>query len=74
VYEYIRNNGGFSNWDFLEIEKLFYNIMTPYEKKGTGWNFIMRSLNCVKPTRTSNEWYIDNKETQTEKFKIYYIK
>jgi hypothetical protein len=34
----------------------------------------MRSLNCVKPTRTSNEWYIDNKETQTEKFKIYYIK
>jgi hypothetical protein len=74
VYEYIRNNGGFSNWDFLEIEKVKCdNIYDALRKERYWLEFYNASLNCVKPTRTSNEWYIDNKETQTEKFKIYYI-
>lgn len=72
VYQIIRNNGGFENWDIIEVEK--YNAIDSNDslKRERYWiEFYKANLNIVKPTRTKQEFYEDNKEQFLERAKHY---
>ena len=62
-YQYIRNNGGWNNWDMIEIEK--YSCQNKDEAKERERHFIelfKSKLNIFIPTRTSKEYEKDNAE------------
>ena len=41
VYEKIRENGGFNNWDVVEIEKILVKILTKLvQERGSGLNIL----------------------------------
>lgn len=73
VYQFIRANGGWDNWDMIEIEK--YNAIDGYDakKRERYWiEELKANLNNNIPTKTSNEWYKENKEELKGKRKDYY--
>lgn len=62
IYEFIRNNGGWDNWSMIEVEKYPCNDCNEALKRERYWiEELNATLNIVKPTRTKNEWYIDNR-------------
>lgn len=51
VYEFIRNNGGFDNWDFIEIEKFPCNSKVEAQMRENYWYFKLNaSLNSISPS------------------------
>lgn len=70
IYKFIRDNGGWENWEVIEIEKcpcLDFEEACKIER-----NYIEKlnaSLNMVIPTRTTTEYYYDNKEKRLENHK-----
>ena len=63
IYKFIRENGGFSNWDMILIE--YYKCDTKLELEKREREVIENlkpSLNNRIPTRTYKEWCEDNKE------------
>lgn len=73
VYQFIRDNGGFDNWDMIEIER--YNAVDGYDatKRERYWiEELKATLNMVIPTRTQKEYRENNKEKLNEKHKKYY--
>ena len=74
VYRFIRNNGGWDNWDMVLIENNL-NVNNKLELHSKERQYIEKlkpSLNCSIPTRTKKEYYEDNKEVLLEKKKEYY--
>lgn len=89
VYQFIRDHGGFDNWDMIEICKV--DCVDKREAERNERKHIEdlgASLNKMIPTRTQKEYYdehavqileekkqyyIDNKEEILEKRKEYYI-
>ena len=72
VYQFIRENGGWNNWDMVEIEK--YNAIDKLDqrKKERYWIETLQStLNLVLPSRTYKEYYETFKEEYTKRIKIY---
>jgi hypothetical protein len=72
VYEFIRNNGGWDNWNMIEIEK--YNAIdgNDAKKRERFWiEELKASLNCKIPTRLQKEYYENNKEKITIRNKNY---
>ena len=73
VYKFIRNNGGFENWEFeilLEVEviskeELRLKYERPYQLD------LLPKLNGRVEGRTIEEWREDNREEILEKMKIY---
>jgi hypothetical protein len=52
VYQYIRENGGFNNWDMILIESYPSENKRELEKRERYWmEELKASLNCVIPTR-----------------------
>ncbi len=73
VYQFIRDNGGFINFDMIEIEKYKATDKKDLEKRERHYIETLGSvLNKIIPTRTDKEYYIDNKEGIKEKNKEYY--
>jgi len=80
VYKFIRENGGWDNWDMVLIE--YYKCDTKLELEKREREVIENlkpSLNKSIPSRTKKEYYQDNKEQfkkyqedNKEKFKEYY--
>ena len=71
VYEFIRNNGGWDNWDMIEIER--YNAIDGYDatKRERYWiEELKATLNSNIPTRTQKEYDENRKESRQE----YYVK
>lgn len=63
VYSFIRDHGGFNNWDMIEICKLECIDKRDAERNERKYiEDLGASLNKIIPTRTLKEWYIDNKE------------
>lgn len=63
VYRFIRENGGFINWDMVLLEKVNCKDRKELHKKEREWfDKINPTLNCDKPARTHKEWHEDNKE------------
>ena len=63
LYQFIRENGGFQNWDMIQIEEFQFNNRRELDTKERYWlEQLNATLNRQIPTRTNKEWYIDNKE------------
>ena len=61
VYQYMRDNGGWNNWDMIEIEKYPCNDEYELKKRERYWmEELKSSLNCTTPTKTQEEWREDN--------------
>ncbi len=71
VYECIRDNGGWDNWDMVEIEKYCASDKNDLHKRERYWIEILKSnLNKQIPSKTKDEI----KEYQKEYWEEYYEK
>jgi vacuolar-type H+-ATPase subunit I/STV1 len=69
IYQFIRKNGGFENWDMIQIEAYPCKDRREAETRERYWiENLKSSLNKIIPTRTRKEYYEQNKE----KHKNYY--
>jgi len=63
VYQFIRANGGWENWDMIQIEKYEAVDMLDSKQRERYWiETLQAKLNKVIPTRTKQEWCQDNKD------------
>lgn len=73
VYQFIRNNGGWNNWDMIQLEQYEAKTKLELHSRERYWIETLQStLNCQIPLRTDSEWYICNKELITKQKKEYY--
>ena len=71
-YQYIRENGGWENFDMIEIEKYPCNDANEARKRERFWfEELNAKLNQVYPSRTKQEYYNDHRETLSIKNKEY---
>ena len=74
VYQFIRENLGWENWDMVLIENVKCNTkLELHQKERKFIEELKPSLNQTLPSRTSKEYYIENKEKIKEKHSEYYI-
>jgi hypothetical protein len=71
LYQYIRENGGINNWNFIEIETNEYNDKESALKEKELIKKLNATLNIVIPTRTLKEWYEEYYKNNKEKIKEY---
>jgi hypothetical protein len=72
VYSYIRDNGGWENFDLIEVEKFNATDKNHLHTRERYWIELLKSeLNCQIPLRTIKEWHIDNREYVSEQQKKY---
>ena len=72
VYQFIRANGNWNNWDMIEVER--YNAIDGYDatKRERYWiEELKATLNIQLPTRTSKEYEENRKENRKEYEKNY---
>jgi hypothetical protein len=72
IYQFIRTNGGWNNWDIIEVEK--YNAIDKLDqsKRERYWlEYFSATLNIQIPSRTIIEWTKQNKEHLNEYRKQY---
>ena len=62
LYQYIRENGGINNWNFIEIEKGEYDNEESALKERELIEELNATLNNDIPTRTQKEYRKNNKE------------
>lgn len=73
VYQFIRNNGGFENWDMVMIEEFSCNNKLEKEQKERYYIELLKpTLNIKIPSRNKKEYAKVNKEKISEKGKEYY--
>jgi hypothetical protein len=72
VYQFIRNNGGFDNFDLIVIEEYHCESKRQLEMKEREWIELLKpTLNKNIPTRSKQEYYEENKEQIIEYNKQY---
>ena len=72
VYQFIRANGGWDNWDMIQIEKYEAIDMLDSRARERYWiETLKATLNQVIPTRTIQEWTNDNQYKLQEYHKKY---
>ena len=68
VYQYIRENSGWENFDMIEIEKYPYKDANEVRKRERYWfEELNAKLNQIYPSRTKQEY-----QDSTKKMKRYY--
>jgi len=77
VYQFIRDNGGFQNWDMIIIEEFPCNSKNELECRERYWIETLKpELNKYIPSRTKKEYtkkyYEENKKEINKKNKEYY--
>ena len=76
VYKFIRDNGGFNNWNMIKLEEFITDNNQEKLKKEKYYIKLYESnLNSYSPLRTIEEykeWYEDNKEQIKEQKKEWY--
>jgi len=75
VYRFIRNNGGWENWEMIEIEK--YSCQDENEAKARERYWIETTnstLNSYIPLRTDKEWRDTHKQEKKELDAKYRLK
>jgi len=73
LYQFIRDNGGWDEWQMILIESFPCNNKIELQIRERYHIELLKSkLNQLIPTRTYKEYCDDNKETLAEKHKIYY--
>ena len=72
LYRFIRENGGWDNWEVVKIEDYICNSFNDALKRERFWiEELKATLNRTIPTRTDAEYYQDNKEKILIKRAIY---
>lgn len=74
IYQYIRENGGWNNFDLIILER--YEYTEKYELRARERYYVellKASLNSVIPNRNKKEYYQDNKEKILERNKKWAI-
>ena len=72
VYQFIRANGGWDNWDMIEIERFEAIDGNDARKKERYWiEELKATLNNKLPMQTQKEYHEKNKEVINEQNKIY---
>ena len=73
VYKYIRENGGWNNFDMIMIEEYECNNVLEARRRERYWiETLDASLNCNIPSRTMEEWKQNNREHLLSKNKEQY--
>ena len=73
VYETIRENGNWENWQMIKIEEFSCkNRLEAKKRERECLEELQANLNVKIPNRTSKEYYEDNKTDLIEKSKKYY--
>lgn len=63
IYQIIRENGGWSNWSMIEIEKYPCHDGNEARARERHWfETLNANMNGNNPCRTIKEWFDDNKE------------
>ena len=73
VYQFIRDNGDWNQWDMIQIKE--FSCENKREKETEERKYIEElkpTLNCIIPTRSKKEWFNDNKEKIKKQKKEYY--
>ena len=73
IYETIRGNGGWDNWDMVLIE--YYPCNTSLEKRARERHWeeqLNASMNMRKPQNTNEDYYLQNKDKIDKYNKEYY--
>jgi hypothetical protein len=74
VYQYIRNNGGWNNWDMIMVEEYPCKNKLESDMRERYWlETLEAKLNIQLPTRTNKECKNDNKIKIKEQNAIWYI-
>lgn len=72
VYKFIRDHGGWDNWSMIEIEKYECNDGNELRARERYYiEFLKAELNKIIPSRTTEEYYQDNKDKIDEYRKQY---
>ena len=72
VYQFIRNNGSWENWNMVEVEAYCASTKRELEARERYWlEQLGATLNKKMPTRTKKQYYDENKEVLNEKKKQY---
>ena len=72
VYKFIRDNGGFENWDIIMLEEYSCENKKQLEKRERYYIELLKSnLNVELPSRTKEEYKQQNKENKKQLDKKY---
>jgi hypothetical protein len=72
IYQFIREHGGWINFDMIEVEKYNANDILDAHKKERYWiEQLQATLNKLIPSRTIKEYYEQNKDKIKEQQKEY---
>ena len=72
LYQFIRENGGWDNWDMIELIKYPCETKAELELKEREYlELLSATLNKFVPTRSKREYKLANKEHLNEKDKAY---
>jgi hypothetical protein len=72
LYDFIRNNGGWSNWEMEVLENCAcINRKEAGLREQYWFESLNSNLNNNHPSRTSDKWYEDNKERLLELQRIW---
>jgi len=75
IYQFIRANGGWDNWDMIQIEKYEAVDMLDSKQRERFWiETLQAKLNKQIPSRTIQEYYQSNKDTILKKQQEYKLK
>lgn len=73
VYQFIRDNGGWDNWNMVRLEEFKFDERAQLNTRERYWlEELKATLNKIIPTRTIKEWIEENKEQIAEQKKEYY--
>ena len=73
VYQFIRDNGGWDNWEMIEIEKCSFNDSNEARARERYWiETLNSSLNCNIPLRTNKEYVDTHKDQRKETSRRYF--
>ena len=72
-YKFIRETGGWSNWEMVELHKFPCNTLDELrQEERSMYHIVGGHLNTHEPGRNDKEYYKDNKEKITIKHQKYY--
>jgi len=73
VYKFIRENGGFENWDMIMVEEYpCENKMQKLQRERYWYEELKANLNIQNPKRSQKEYRLNNSEKIKDQKKEYY--
>jgi hypothetical protein len=75
LYQTIRQNGGWDNWEMLEVEKYPCNDGNELRaRERVKYEELKANMNIQYPNRTIKEWNVVNKDKKNKQWKKYFNK